>query len=44
MSNWEQLKNESIQLKMYNKTKITQLRTCTVEIEYNNKHKMCKFL
>ena len=36
-------KNESIQLKAYNKTTITQLCTCTVEIEYKNKKKMCTF-
>ena len=28
---------------MYNKTTITQLGTFAVEIEHNNKHKMCKF-
>ena len=28
---------------MYNKTTITQLGTCTVEIEHKNKNEMCKF-
>ena len=36
-------KNSSIQLKMFNKTTITQLGTCILKIEHNNKHKMCKF-
>ena len=35
-------KNESIQLKMYNKKKITQLGTCAVEIEHKNNKKRCK--
>ena len=37
------MRNESIQLKTYNKRTITQLGTCTVEIEHNNKHKMYNF-
>ena len=37
-------KNESIQLKVYNKRIITQLGTSTTEIYHNNKHKMCIFL
>ena len=36
-------KNESIQIKMYNKTTITQFGTCTVKIQNNNKHKLCTF-
>ena len=35
-------KNESVQLKMYNKTTITQLGTVAVEIEYKNNTKKCK--
>ena len=30
-------KNENIQLKTYNKTTISQLGTCAVEIEHKNK-------
>ena len=43
MSNWRQEKLKSIQLKKYSKTTITQLGTCTVEIEHKNKNKLCKF-
>ena len=28
---------------MYNKTTITQLGTCTVEVEHKNNRKKCKF-
>ena len=34
-------KNESVQLKTYNKTTITQLGTCTVEREHKNNKKKC---
>ena len=37
-------KNESIQLKMHNKTTITQLGMCTVEIEHEKNKKGCKSL
>ena len=36
-------KNKYILLKMYNKTTITQLGTCTVEVEHNNNRKKCRF-
>ena len=36
-------KNKNILLKMYNKTTITQLGTCTVEIEHINNRKKCRF-
>ena len=35
-------KNKNIQLKMYNRTMITQLGMCKVKIEHNTKQKMCK--
>ena len=34
--------NESIKLKTYIKTTVTQLGTCTVEIEHENNKKSCK--
>ena len=37
-------KHESIQLKMYNKTSITQLGTCTVEMEHKDNKKGINFL
>ena len=36
-------KKKNILLKMYNKTTITQLGTCIVEIEYKNNKKKCRF-
>ena len=35
-------KDDSIQLKTFKKTLITQLGTCRIKIEHNSKHKMCK--
>ena len=43
---YEQLaatKNSNVQLKMYNKTTITQLGTCIVEVEHKNNKKKCRF-
>ena len=36
-------KNKIIQLKMYNKTAISQLGICKVKIQHGNAQKMCKF-
>ena len=36
-------KNKNILLNMYNKTTISQLDTCTVEIEHKNNRKKYKF-
>ena len=36
-------KIENILLKMYNRTSITQLGTCTVEVEHKNNRKKCNF-
>ena len=36
-------KNKNVPLKTYNKTTITQLGTCTVTVENNNKKKKCRF-
>ena len=35
--------NKNIQLKTYNRTRITQLGICKVKLEHNNQQKMCKF-
>ena len=36
-------KNNNIQFKTYNRTTVTQFDICKVNIEHNNKQKMCKF-
>ena len=38
------MKNNNVQLKMYNKTTITQLGTCIVELEHKNNKKNLDFL
>ena len=35
---------KNILLKTYNKTTVTQLRKCTVEVEHKNNRKKCNFL
>ena len=36
-------KNKNILLKMYNKTTITQLGTCRVEVDHKNNKEKCRF-
>ena len=37
------MKHISIQLKVYNKTTVTQLHTCAAELENKNNKKKCRF-
>ena len=37
-------KNNNLPLRMYNKTTITELGTCIVELEHKNSKKKCRFL
>ena len=36
-------RNTNIKLKTYNQTIITQLGTCIIQMEHNNKQKICNF-